>query len=188
MKSQKTGRTVNSRTVMVVDLLLSMIGLSLIIISMFGVINGYGSIGWNLWLLNLGVILILLITVIYGLMYLSKQMMKYGREKHMLAKRIEFQKHISADGLESHYVASDEDIDVEELIKIRQRLIGSVAYCREYNQYMVIVSYNGRTDWKFCYCNVTGKPTSTVVRCTKDIDDFRWENLDEKGRWVKVWL
>lgn len=183
MKTQKA--KVNRKEVMVADLLLSMIGLCLIIISMFGVINGYGSVGWNLWLLNLGIILLLLITVVYGLVYLSKQMVYYGHEKRMLAKRIEFEKHIPVVNIpESHYVVSD--LDVDELIEMRNRLIGAVAYCKEYDQYMVVVGYNGRTNWKFCYCNAVGKPTSTVVSCNKDISDFKWKTINEKGKWVRV--
>lgn len=69
------------------------------------------------------------------------------------------------------------DREIGKFVKqqqIRQKVVGGMAYNSIYSCYMVLVDYSHQYDWKFCFCDENGRPTSPVNRCSVDIDTFDW--------------
>lgn len=79
---------------------------------------------------------------------------------------------MTASVMNSHQSFEDSEEDV--LPDTEEKLIGAMAYNRDYHSWMVIVSYKNDQDWAFVLCSRTGRPKSAPIRTRRNLINYEW--------------
>jgi hypothetical protein len=150
-----------------------------------------GTFGWNIFLAVLGVVMMLVGFILADPQDRGAEVIEQHIHNRRVRERREFQSRTRMDwesGMSypntvidgtkvdkymEQYIMAEMDKFISNQ-KVRQKMAGMIAYNAVYGCYMVLVDFINVNDWKFCFCNEDGRPTSPVNRCNINLDDFEW--------------